>query len=349
MIWADLGRAAALCSIPAAALLGVLRVEQLYAVVAVTASLTLFFDVAAFSFLPSFVPRAQLADANGKLAASASAAQVAGPGLAGLLVQVLTAPLAIAVDAASFVVSAVFLRSMRVPQDAPAPDRTGQGRRPSAWREAKEGLRVLLAHPLLRAAAGSGGAFNFFAEVFWAVYLIYAARDLGAPPAVIGLAFAAGGVGGFLGALLAARTAARLGLGPTLVGASLVYGLGWLPVAAAAPSWPAAAIAVTLAAAHFLRALSLAVLSVNFTAVQQAVVPDRLRGRVLATMHVIAWSTLPVGSLVGGILGEWLGLRATLAIGALGGLVGFLWTVLSPVRMLRDVPLADEETRPARA
>ena len=340
MIWADLGRAAALCAIPAAAMLGVLRVEQLYVVVALVATLTLFFDVAAFSFLPSFVPRAQLADANGKLAASASAAQVAGPGLAGVLVQALTAPIAIAVDAVSFVVSAAFLGLMRVPEGEPAASAGGE--RPDAWREAKEGLRVLLADPVLRTAAGSGAAFNLFSQVFWAAYLIYVARELGAAPAVIGVAFAAGGVGGLVGALLAARTASRFGLGSTLVGASLAYGVGFWPVAAATPSWPALAVAVTLAAAHFFRALALAILSVNFAAVQQALVPDRLRGRVGSAMHVIAWGTLPVGSLIGGVLGEWVGLRATLVVGAMGGLVGFLWTVLSPVRAMREIPTPSE-------
>jgi MFS family permease len=345
MILADLGRAAALCTVPAAAVLGVLRMEQLYVVIAVMASLTLFFDVAAFSFLPSFVPRALLTDANGKLAASASAAQVAGPGLAGLLVQALTAPIAIAVDAVSFVLSALFLGLMRVPEDEPAAGASARGERPNAWREAREGLRVLLADPVLRAGAGSGGAFNFFTQVFWAAYLIYATRDLGASPAVIGVAFAAGGVGGLLGALLAARTASRFGLGSTLVGASLAYGIGFWPVAAATPSWPALVVAATLAAAHFLRAVSLATLSVNFTAVQQALVPDRLRGRVAAAMHVIVFSTLPVGSLVGGLLGEWLGLQATLVVGALGGLVGFLWTVLSPMRAMRELPAPTLQTR----
>src|SRR5439155_19200229 len=120
-------------------------------------------------------------------------------------------------------------------------------------------------------------------------------RELGAVPAVIGLAFAAGGVGGLLGAVLAARLAGRVGLGPAVVGAALVNGIGWWPVLAAAPSWPGAAVAAVLAAAHVLRASSQAVFGVTVTSVQQAIVPDRLRGRVAATMRVIGWGTLPVG------------------------------------------------------
>lgn len=354
MIGADLGRAALLAGIPVAALLGVLRIEQVYAVVALTAALDLFFDVAATSFLPSFVRREQLVDANGKLAASASLAQVAGPGLAGGLVQAVTAPVAVAVDAASFVISAAFLWRMRVaeppaqpttPAAPVAPSGASRAAHPSpppqparrnAWREAGEGLRVVLANPLLRAFAGASGAFNLFTQVFWAVYLLYLTRDLDMAPAVIGLAFAAGGIGGLIGAVLAARLAGRIGPGPAIVLAALVTAVGWWPVLVA--GGPPAGVGALLMSAHFLRSAALTVFGVTVTSLRQALVPDRLQGRVAATMRVIGWGTLPVGSLAGGALGEWLGLRPTLVIGALGGVVGFLWIALSPVRTLRAPP-----------
>lgn len=339
MIAADLGRAALLGSIPLAALLGVLRIEQLYLVLALTATLTLFFDVAATSLLPSVVDRERLVDGNGKLAASASLAQVAGPGLAGVLLQVVAAPIAIAVDAASFVVSAACVRLMLVSEVDATPGTRGdpsRPHRPSAWREMGEGVRVLLGDPVLRVTAGTSGLFNLFTGVFWAVYLLYATRELRAAPAVLGLAFAAGGVGGVLGATLAAPVTRRFGIGPVLAGAALVNGIGWWPVVAA--GGPSVLVGALLVTAHAMRGGSQAIYGITTASLRQAVVPPRVLGRVAATTRMIAWGTSPVGSLAGGLLGTHFGLRPTLALGALGGLVGFLWIAASPVPPLRERP-----------
>jgi hypothetical protein len=300
-----------------------------------------FFDVASSSFLRAVVPRARLVDANARFATSAAAAQVAGPGLAGALLQVVSAPVAVVLDAASFLASAACIALMRAPEAAPASEPGGP--RPGLLREAADGLRFVLATPLLRANVVADGAFNFFTSVFWAVYLLYATRELEAPPAVIGAAFALSGAGGLVGAAVAARTARRFGIGPTVLAAALVNGLGWWPVGFG--GGPPAVVAALLGGSHLLRGLAQALYGVNLLSLRQAAVPDHLQGRVAATARLIGWGTLPIGSLVGGLLGGWLGLQATAIVGAVGGLAGFAVVALSPIPALRRgaaVALGDE-------
>jgi MFS family permease len=332
LIAADLGRAALLLAIPLAAWLDVLRIELLYAVGILVGTLTVFFDVARQSYVTAVVGRGQLVDANSKLAVSASGAEVVGPGLAGGLVQLLGAPATVLLDALSFAVSGALIGRIRNPEPAPAvrPDR------PNVWREIRAGLHLVACNPILRTLAGATGSGNVFENARYAVLVLYMTDDLGLSPGAIGLVLAAGSVGYFLGAFLPARTARRFGLGRAIVGAMSVFWFSELlyPFAAGPP-----AVAVPLLiAALFLGGLASPSYDVNQFSLRQAITPDHLLGRVNASMRVLIRGAVPIGALLGGLIGELFGLRAVMVFGALGGLSSLLWLWRSPIPSLQSVP-----------
>ena len=335
LVAADLGRALLLGLIPLAAQLGVLRIELLCAVGFLAGVLTVFFDVAYQSYLPALVDRSQLVEGNAKLEVSRSVAQVGGLGVGGALVQLLTAPVAIAVDALSFLASAVFLATIRC-----AEPRAPADTRPNIWTEIREGLGVVLGNPLLRAIAGCTATANLFSNIGMAVYVLYVTRELGVTPALLGVVFAAGSGGALVGALLASRIADWIGLGPTIVGVALLFPLGGLLVVVA--GGPPLVVAAILIAAQAATNFCGPVYNVNQVSLRQAITPDRLQGRTNATMRFVVWGTIPIGALVGGFLGDAIGLRATLLVGALGGGLAFLWMLLSPVRGLHEQPTPRE-------
>ena len=226
LIGADLGRALLLGSIPLAAVLGLLRIEYLYLVAALASALTVFFNVAADSYLPALIPRRQLVEGNSKLAASESLAQIAGPGVGGVLVQLITAPLAILVDAGSFLVSALCLRFIRTAE--PAPPTGDQEQR--IWHEIGEGLRLLAREPVLRAFAGCSGTLNGFGGIGDALFRLYALRHLAMSPALLGTIYALGSVAWLFGAVLVNRVTLRLGPGPTMLLGALLIGVANLLV-----------------------------------------------------------------------------------------------------------------------
>lgn len=334
LIAADLGRAALLGSIPVAALLHALSLGQLYLVAVAVGTLSVFFDVAYQSFLPVVVGRAGLVEGNGKLEVSRAAAQVAGPGLAGVLMQALTAPLVITFDALSFLGSALCLRAMRTPEGRPATTERGRG----VMAEIGDGLWLVTRHPVLRAIAGCAATLNLFTFMQTAVYVLYVTRVLGLAPAALGLLYVAGGAAALGGAAVSGRIVRRAGLGRTLVGGAALQGIAGLIVPAASGS-PAMAIPVLLAA-QVLFGLGLSIYGINQLSLRQAVTAERLHGRMNATLRVVVSGAAPIGALVGGVLGERLGLHPTLLIGGLGALLGLPWLLLSPVRALRDLPHA---------
>lgn len=340
LIAGDVGRALLLLTIPLAALLGALRMEQLYVVGFLTGVLTVFFDVAYQSFLPSLVQREQLVEGNSKLEVSRSVGNIAGPGLAGALVQLVTAPLAILLDALSFLVSACFLAWIRAPEVV----RQAEQRR-SMWNEIGEGLRIVLGNPLLRSIAGCTGTSNLFSSTLYSLYVLYVTRELGVTPALLGLVFSVGSAGGLLGALLAGRAARTFRLGPTIVVSGGMTGVATLLILLA--RGPLFAVVPLLAAAQFLVGLGVPIYNINQVSLRQAICPHRLQGRMNATMRFIVWGTLPIGALIGGALGERIGLWPTMAVGAIGMLLAPLWVYFSPVRSLREQPAPLEE--PARA
>jgi MFS family permease len=345
LIAGDLIRATSLLSIPIAYALGVLTIWQLYVVGFINGCATVFFDVAYQSYLPSLVDRDKIVDGNAKLETSRSAAQITGPGVAGVIIGVVTAPFAIVVDALSFVVSALFMFAIRRHERAPEPRLNEHGERPSMRSEITEGLRYVGRHRLLRSIAATTGLSNFFNNILYAILILYLVRELAVTPELLGLAFSVGAVGFLVGALIANRVATRFGIGPTIVWAAMIAGPAELLIPIAPPD-----LAVPfVAASGLLSGLGVAIYNINQVSLRQAITPERMQGRMNATMRFIVWGTIPVGAILGGFLGGVIGLHETIWIGAIGGIFVFLPVFFSPVRSLRTIPAMepDEVALPA--
>lgn len=334
LVLADLGRAAALASIPVAAVLDWLTIWQLYAVGFFVGALTVAFDVAYQSYLPSLIGRGQLVEGNSKLELTRSAAQIGGPGLGGVLVSLLTAPFAVAVDAATFLASAAFLKRIRAVEPPPE-----QGEHRSLRTELWVGLRYLFGDPRWRSFAGYVASINFFQAIVFAVLLVYAVRRLGLSAAEIGLIFAVSNVGATVGALTAGRIARALGVGPTLILAGILSGvpLLLLPVASAEQPVPLLVGPLTV------EAFGIVLFNVTGISYVQSAVPDRMLGRMTASRRFVVWGTIPIGSVVGGVLAASLGLRETLAVGAVGATFCFLWLLFSPFRGIHAAPALEAD------
>ena len=330
LIVTDLGRAAVLGSIPLAAVFGILRMQQIYAVVAVAGILTVLFDVAYQSYLPSLVERDQILEGNSKLAFSSSIAEIAGPGLTGILVQLLTAPIAILLDALSFLVSALTVWLVRKPEPQVVPTL-----RLHVWEELTAGMRAIAQSPILRAIAGHSGTAGFFGGFFASLYVLYVISDLHLSPSLLGAVIALGGVGNVIGAAIAPRLMRRAGIGAALIGSLLIMGAASLMI-------PLAHGSVVTATAFLMLAqvgdACWPVFNVCELSLRQAITPGDVLGRVNAAMQMLNRGLLPIGSLGAGILAEMIGLRPTLAVGAAGLLLSSLWLVLSPIRTMRDYP-----------
>jgi predicted MFS family arabinose efflux permease len=335
MIATDLGRAALLLIIPLAAVSGVLRIEILYAVLLSTGALTVLFDVANMSLLPSLVATDRIVESNTKLQSTSAAAHVVGPSVGGVLVSLLTAPFALLVDALSFVISAAFIARTRV---AEAPPET-RGGRSGVVGEITEGVHVVIDDRVLRALAGASATTILFGRMFMAVYVLYMTRVLGLSAVGVGLVFATGGVGSLAGSIVAERLARRFGPGPTMIGAQVAFGLtGMLvPLAVFVPSWALPMII----ASEFAQWMAILVYWVNAISVRQAITPDRVLGRVNATMRFLAGGANPIGAVIGGALGGVIGIPLTLVVASFGMLLGFLWPLLSPVRGLSAMPVTN--------
>ncbi|MFC1402133.1 MULTISPECIES: MFS transporter [Streptacidiphilus] len=325
----DLVRAALMAWIPIARLLGVLTMEQLYLVALATGVSTVFFDVAYQSYLPQLIDREQLVEGNAKLQASESVSQIAGPGLGGALVQAVTAPYAVLVDAVSFLWSAAWVS--RIGVRPPRPER-----RPDAnlLREIHEGLRFVLGNRMLRAIALCTSSANLFGSVISAVVYVLLARQLRLSPGVIGLLTSTAAVGGLIGALVAGRFAARVGQGPAIWIASAAAG----PCALVTPFVQRDWTIGLLALAQTVMWMGFVVYNITQVSFRQALCPPGLLGRMNATMRFLVWGTMPFGALLGGLLGSTIGVRATLLAGAVGQSLAFIPPFFSPLRRSRELP-----------
>jgi MFS family permease len=334
MIGADIGRAVLLASIPAAALMGLLRLEHLYAVAFGVGVLSLFFRVAYGAFLPSVVRRQDLPEGNARMALSEAVARVAGPGLGGGLVQLLTAPLAIVVDAVSFVGSALCLARIRAPETPPTP-RSEAG---NVWNEAGEGLWLVARDPYLRPLIGVLAVGNLGDGLLFSsgVHVLYTTRDLRIEPAMLGGVLSAVGFGGLAGAALSGPVTRRLGMGAALLLGVGLWGCGYSAMAVihGSPLVAAILLALVLAAVGTVNPIA----GVNAVSLLQAITPPSVLGRVTATGQFVAWSAITLGALAGGALAGLIGLRATVAVSGLLPLLGFAWLFASPVRAVRDPP-----------
>ncbi|MDT4958866.1 MAG: hypothetical protein QOD31_2665 [Pseudonocardiales bacterium] len=329
----DVIRAAAIGSIPAAGALDVLTIGQLYVVALVVSVCTVFFDVAYQSYLPQLVDRKLIVEGNAKLQASESVAQVAGPSVGGLLIQALTAPYAILVDAISFLWSAAWLAKIQA--KVPKPERK-PGRH--LGREIGEGLKFVLGNRLLRAIAMCTGSSNLFSSIAFSVFFVLLARDLHLSAGAIGLIMSTASVGGLIGAFVVSRIVRKLGQGPTIWVSALVGSLPAFIPPFVHRDWTLG----LLAAGMVLMWVCMLVYNITQVSFRQALCPPALLGRMNATMRFFVWGTMPLGGLLGGFLGSWLGVREAMFIAAIGGTFAFLPVFFSPLRAMRELPSYEE-------
>jgi MFS family permease len=333
LIWADLGRVALLGSIPVAFAFGVLTFWQLLAVSALAAILTTFFDAADNAYLPTIVERERLVDANAALAASGSVSEFLAFGVSGFLVQVLTAPLAIAVDALSFLGSALLLGSIKREEGPPPP----KSSREPVLDEIRDGLRLVIHDPVLRAFAGAQMALSALWGIFGATWFLFVLEELELEPVVLGVVAGVGGFSSFIGAVVASRATRRWGIGPVAVWAMLLSAIGnaFMPLAPA--GLPLLAIGC-LVMQQLVADSAVTVYDITEVSIRQTLVRDRALGRVASTFQVASGLAQLVATLGAGLLAEVIGLRATAWLAPLGGLLaaGILWA--SPVRGLLVLP-----------
>lgn len=334
MVSADLARALLLALIPLAWLTGSLTLPLVFAVAFLAGACALLFDLAAVAFAPAVLTRRELVEGNSGLELSRSAAEVTGPAVAGLLVQVVRAPLAVAADALSFLASALLIARIRTPEPAHAPAEP-------FWRAAVAGVPVVLHDPTIRSLALMAGGLGLFNALIESVVILYLVREVGMPPALLGLVFGVGGLGFVLGALLPTRLVAALGAGRTLVLALAVIGLSDLALPLVGRDLVLVAVAV--GAGQFFFGLGLTVLGVVQVSLRQALVPDRLAGRVGGLIRVAGWGAAPVGALIGGVLGQIAGLQPTLVVGAMLEVSVAVWVLRSPLGAIGAIPVAAED------
>ena len=341
LIAGDVLRAVALASIPVAHVLDVLTIWQLYLVGFTAGTLTVFFDVAYQSYLPSLVERDQLIDGNGKLEISRTLAQTAGPALGGGLIGLLTAPVAILLDAVSYGLSALFVFLIRRPEPTPDPHHDEHGRRRgSLLSEVRDGLRYVLGNVYLRGIAACTALANLFSNIAMGTFILYAVEGLGMSPAEIGIVFGLGNLGALAAAVTADRIRRTIGLGHSIVGSAALGGPAILLVALAPREMPIP----FLVASGLLGGFSMVVYNINQVSFRQAITPGPMQGRMNATMRFIVWGTIPVGQILGGIIATAASIPTALWIGALGSFLAVVPLLVTPVRRLRDMPTpADAE------
>jgi MFS family permease len=331
MIASQIGRSLVLVTIPAAAWLGALRIEQLYLIAFLAGSLAVFGDAVTFSLLPLLVGRARIVEGNAKLAMQGAIVSVAGPGLAGGLIQLVTAPVAILADALSFLLGALCWCWLRVDEPPPRP----REQRAGLLAEIVEGWGAVYGDPIVRASTITSLLGLLAISVQQPVLLLFLARDLALTPSTIGGVMAAGGVAGVAGAAMAARLGRRFGPGPVIAAGNALAAAGMLLIPlATGPAWLAVGV---LVAARALLGVGGTIYTISQLSLRQLVTPDHLLGRSTATRRFLVVGLAPLGAMLGGALGEWLDARPTLLVGGLAMLVALIWVLLSPVMGVRAV------------
>lgn len=327
LIGADVGRALLLLTIPLAWGLGVLSLAQLYVVAFAAGSLGVVFSVAYDIVFVALLDRKHYIEGSSLINGSRAASIVAGNSVAGLLVQALTAPIALLLDALSYLGSALFIGRAGAVESAPA--REGNGGSLAA------GGRFIARTPLIRAALLASATLNLFNTGFYALLVLYATKNLGLSAGAIGLALAIGGIGSLLGALVVRRLSRQIGLGRALVFGFVLTPAPLLLVPLAAGT---SAPVLLLAVAEFFNGMGVMVLDVGLGSLYAALVPDQLRARVSGAFLLVNYGVRPIGALAGGLLAAVVGLQTTMWVTAIGALAGVLWLLPSPMPRLRDLP-----------
>ena len=329
LIITDLARAAILVTIPLAAIAGTLSIAHLLVATFASGAMTVLFRSAYAPFIPALVERGRLVEANSRLALNESVARVAGPSVGGLLVQLVTAPIAIAADAASFVVSAAAVWAINV-NESPPP----RTQRRSIWAEIGEGFRFIARNRFIRSVVTIALIFNFAITIGDVNLILYATRVLGLDGALIGTVFAIGGIASVIGATQVTRVTSRFGIGPSMTVSIFAVALSWGFVLVA--NGPPVVAAAYLAGRSSIAALGAAIFNVTSAAVYQSAVPPRLQGRVGGAGQMLGLGLAPVAALFGGWLGDHIGLWNTLAISLVGNALGLVYVIASPLRAIRS-------------
>ncbi|TLZ94768.1 MAG: MFS transporter [Methanobacteriota archaeon] len=329
LIAGDLGRGFIVVAIATLTLLGIVRMEYLYVLGFATGILTVFFDVSYQAYLPALVPRGQIVEGNSKLEATNTTAQVTGPVLAGFALKAVGYAFAMVADGLTFFFSAGLMARIRTPEAVPA-----TSERRAVTTEIREGLHVVFRDRRLWSIAGCTGTANLFSGALFALFTLYAVRVLGLDEVGIGTIGGIGGIGGILGAVTANRLANRIGIGRAIVVGILAGSLSSFGVVLATPQFAF----VFLTAMVFVGALGTLWYNINQVSLRQSLVPVRIQGRLNATMRFLVWGTIPIGSLLGGALGEVIGVYPAIVLAAVGGLLAAPWVFFSPVRSLKTIP-----------
>ena len=331
MVSADLGRALLVGTIPLAYALDVVTLAQLYVVAFLSGTLAVCFDLSYPTLFVSLAPRERYVEGNSLIHGSRSFSNVAGPSVGGLLVQAFSAPFAMLVDAVSYLISAAFLARVRA-VEPPVEHEENLGLRSRI----EIGLRFIFGNEIFRPTLLATATLNFFNYAFHALFLLYATRYLDVGAGALGLVLGAGAVGGVIGAIVAGRVGRALGVGKAFLLGCLLFTVPLVLVPLA--QGPRALVLGMLFASEFVAGFGVMILDINAGSIMFALTPDRLRSRATGAFNFVNWGIRPIGALVGGAVGAWIGVRPTLWVATVGAVAGVLWLVPSPVPALRELP-----------
>jgi MFS family permease len=329
LVWTNITQVVALGSIPAAFFLGILSLYQLFIVALVMSVTTVFYSVAYQAYLPTLIGREDLVEGNSKLETSRSGASVVSPVIAGGLIDWLGAAPSVAVDAFGTLFAAVAILSIKKREPPPFHDAERQ-----FSRELKEGVRIVVETPTLRSLAAATSILNIGNSMFLAVFFLFIYNQLKLTPNVAGIILGVGGLGFVIGAVVAPKLLNRMGLGPALIAALLINGFGLLAVQASTYG-PAP---VLLAALWLLTNIGLPIYNINQVSFRQTIVPDKLQGRMNATLRTLGYGAATIGAFVGGIVGAQYGIMTAMAVGAVIALLSVPLISLSPLGRLNVIP-----------
>jgi MFS-type transporter involved in bile tolerance (Atg22 family) len=340
LIACSLSNAVLIGLVPLAAATGLLSIGLLYLVAMAVGTLTVCFDVGALSYVPFLVERRHLTESNSKLLASSAFAGIAGPGLAGLLIGLITAPITLTVDAVSYLFSALGLVTIKKAE--PEPERNAE--RPSVRRSIAEGLHAVYGTRLLRVLLAQSAALNVGFGAVSTIFTVYGVRVLHLSPLKLGIAIGGLQAGSLLGALGAARVKRVLGLGRTL--AVSILGVSCSPVLLLIPRSNGLAAMVILVAAWLGHGCGIAIWNVNTITLRQAVTPMRVLARMNASYRMLLFGALPAGAMIGGLIGTVAGLWTALVVSVIALTTPILWIFFSPIFRLTEIPTGPEQLAP---
>ncbi|MFE5937768.1 MFS transporter [Streptomyces sp. NPDC056470] len=336
MIATDLARAALLLTLPVAYLLDALTLGQLYFVAFGVGALAVLFEACNASLFVALVPTESYVQANSLVNGSRSMAWLAGPSAGGVLVQMLTAPIALVADALTYLVSAGYLARIRPVEPPPAPGGKGHF---------TEGLRWLLRERSMRALFAASGTIQFFNYMFHTLFVLYATVELGLSAGVLGAVLGAGAVGGLIGAACSGTVVRRIGIGPSIVCGFVGFTAPLLLIPLA--QGPTALVVALLFTAEFLSCVAVMIVDIAAASWQMALIPENIRARVMGAFRTLNHGFRPIGALAAGVLGTAVGLRPTLWIATVGGLFAVLWLLPSPLARTRELPTPAQDPVPA--